>query len=183
VPRFPPDEKPGETLNEVEKQKRQQAWDQALKKEADDLRARAVAGENFVRLQNEAYAFTGVTSVSGPQDVTLEGVRRKMFDPDQKSVMDLKPGETSLPLYDETRGYCIFRVNTKSMLPLEKMRPEIHKMFQTERIKSDLEAIQNQARVEYNDAYLGPDLPEESNTAASGGAPSAANQAQPSAAK
>jgi hypothetical protein len=167
LPRFPPDEKPGETLSADEKQKRQQEWDQKLKQEADSLRARAVAGEDFLTLQNEAYTFTGVGEVEGPKDVTLKGVRRKMFDPDQKSVMGLQPGEVSQPLYDETRGYCIFRMNTKSMMPLEKVAPEIHKAFQTERMKKDFAAVDKQATITYNDAYLGPAGTEEQNTSAS----------------
>lgn len=166
LPRFEVDDKPNES--EAEKAKRQQAWDKTLKEKADELRARSVAGGDFLQLQNEAYKFTGVSEVTGPQEVTLKGVRRKMFDPDQRSVMDLKPGETSLPLYDETRGYCIFRVDTKSMLPLEKVRGEIHKMFQMERVKQDMDAVQKEATVVYNDAYLGPESPEESSAATAG---------------
>lgn len=156
LPRFPPDEKPGEKLTDAEKQKRQEEWDRALKEKADSLRSRAVAGEDFVKLQNDAYAFTGVTQVQGPDSVVLRRMRRRHFDPDQKSVMDLKPGEVSLPLYDETRGYCIFKVDTRGMYDLDPMKPEIHKLFQTERVKHDMQTIQKEATVVYNDAYLGP---------------------------
>lgn len=160
LPKFPPDEKPGETLNDAEKQKRQEAWDQTLKEEAEKLHSRALAGGDFAKLQQQAYAFTGVTDIVGPTDVVLKRVRRKMFDQNQHTVMDLKPGEISPVLYDD--GYYIYRMDTKSMLPLEKVRGEIHKKFQTEAIKRDKDAIQHEATVTYNEAYLGPELPEDS---------------------
>jgi len=133
------------------------------------LRARAAAGEDFVKLQNEAYAFTGVAQVQGPQSVLLQHMRRRHFDPDQKSVMDLKIGEVSPPLYDETRGYCIFKMDTKGMLPLDLMKPEIHKMFQSERVKRDMDAIQKEATVVYNDAYMGPPSSEDTEASAPNG--------------
>lgn len=178
LPRFPPDEKPGEKLSDAEKQKRQQEWDASLQREADSLRARAVAGEDYLKLQNEAYKFTAVNEVQGPESVVLHNVRRRHFDPDQKSVMDLKPGETSPVLYDPTRGYCIFRVDSKGMIPLVKVRLEIHKMFQTEGIKRDMDAIQSQAKITFNDAYLGPPSQDESDKSASNTAPTPPDQPQ-----
>jgi hypothetical protein len=58
-------------------------------------------------------------------------------------------------------------MNTKSMMPLEKVAPEIHKAFQTERMKKDFAAVDKQATITYNDAYLGPAGTEEQNTSAS----------------
>ena len=60
--------------------------------------------------------------------LTLKNVRRKMFDENQHTVMNLKVGEISPVLYDD--GYYIYRMDTKSMLPLERVKGEIHKQFQ-----------------------------------------------------
>jgi len=179
VPKFPPDEQPGETLTDAEKQARQRAWDQSLKEEAEKLHRRALAGEDFVALQREAYTFTGVTNVVGPTDVTLKNVRRKMFDQNQPAVMDLKVGEISPPLYDD--GYYIYRMDSRSMLPLEKVRGEIHKQFQVEGVKRDKDAIQREATITYNDVYLGPPSEDDSDKSASGaGQPPNPSQAEAS---
>jgi hypothetical protein len=176
LPRFPPDDDPNEKLTDAEKQKRQDDWDAKLKQEADSLRARALAGEDFLKLQSEAYKLTGVNDVRGPQDIKVPNVLRRNFDPDQKSVMDLKPGEISPVLYDPTRGYCIFRMEDKHLLPLEKVKNMIRKQFEKERVQKDQAAIRAAATITYNDTYLGPASPEDSATFA--GDQPTANQAQ-----
>ena len=67
------------------------------------------------------------------------------------------------------------------MLPLERVRGEIHKQFQVEGVKRDKEAIQREATITYNEAYMGPPQPEDSDAPDAGAArPASQAEAAPS---
>jgi hypothetical protein len=64
-----------------------------MKEEADKLRARAVAGEDFTKLQQEAYNFAGQNLKATATRV--DNVAKAHFPPSDASVFDLKVGEVS----------------------------------------------------------------------------------------
>jgi hypothetical protein len=73
-----------------------------MTKVADNLRARAVQGEDFDKLQKEAYAAAGL---SGKHPNTkVEKVRRTTLPANHQAVMDLKPGEVSEVISDSNSG-------------------------------------------------------------------------------
>ena len=70
VPKFEPED--DDNWSAAKKKEYEDAQKQKLSAKAEELRGRALAGESFVQLQQEAYKFTGVTSVTGPNDADLE---------------------------------------------------------------------------------------------------------------
>jgi len=173
VPYFPPDEDPKQKLSDAEKQKRIEEWRKALKNEAEKLRTRAIAGESFYVLQDEANKFTDLSN--GPVtvwDITLNRLRRSMLGSGEiVGVMDVEPGKFT-PVFTEDNGYYVFRVNRRAMLPFDKMRDEIHKKISDERFERDKAAIEQVAAASavYNDNYFGPP-PKDGKAPASGAAP------------
>ena len=125
----------------------------AMTKLADDLRARAAAGEDFAKLQKEAFAAAGM-KIESPT-VNLANIRRTGLAPSQAVVFDLKPGEVSQVIND-TGGHYVYKLNSKSEIPLDQAKNEIHGRLQGERMKDMMEKLNGSFKVETNEAYFGP---------------------------
>lgn len=127
--------------------------EQAMTKLADDLRARAAAGEDFSKLQKEAFAAAGM-KIESPT-VNLANVRRTGLAPSQAAVFDLKPGEVSQVIND-AGGHYVYKLNSTSEVPLDQAKSEIHGRIQSERMKDRMEKLNSSFKVETNEAYFGP---------------------------
>jgi len=79
VPRAQQLEAPKEKMTPEETQKRQQDAQAVMKKEAADLRARAAAGEDIAKLQEEAYKTAGFKIA--PPPTKMEKHRRSSLPP------------------------------------------------------------------------------------------------------
>jgi hypothetical protein len=155
VPWFEPDENKG--LPEAEREKRDLEWQSKLKVEAEKLRAQAMAGEDFLALQTEAYKFTVVTSEVNQEVITLRHTRRSMLDDALMPMMDLQPGQFSA-LMEEDNGYYIVKGTRRAMLPFdERTKREIRGKFRDQRVSKDKEEIKKLAAnsTTYNDSYFG----------------------------
>jgi parvulin-like peptidyl-prolyl isomerase len=121
-----------------------------MKKEADALRARAAAGEDFDKLQDEAAA---AAEFKAKPPTKLGKVRRTSLQPAQAEVMNLKTGEVS-QLITTPNGYLIYRVGEKDSLPLDKVREEIVSTLRSQRMQASMQAIQQSATPELNEKYF-----------------------------
>ncbi|MGB7585974.1 MAG: peptidylprolyl isomerase [Terriglobales bacterium] len=161
VPWFEPDEDPNQKLTGLEKRNRDLAWQRSLRGEADKLHARALAGEDFLELQKEAYKFTGVSSDIDRTNIALPRTRRLMLDSVMMPLMDLKPGQISAVLVEDN-GYDIFKATGRRIMPFDAhVIKEIHGKLRDEIVAKEKTAL---ARLEatsttYNEDYFGPPLP------------------------
>lgn len=130
--------------------------EQAMTKLADDLRARAAAGEDFLKLQKEAFEAAGM-KIESPT-VNLPSTRRTSLAPTHAAVFDLKPGEVS-PVISDAGGHYIYKLNSKTEEPLEQAKNEIHGRLQNERMRESMEKLNSSFKVETNEAYFGPGGP------------------------
>jgi hypothetical protein len=156
VPWFEPDE--NKQLPEAEKLKADLEWQRKLREEADKLHTRAVAGEDLLALQKEAYQFTGVSPDIERVNITLPKTRRLMLTPALMPLMDLQPGQISAVLVEDN-GYYIFKATKRANMPFDyHVTREVHNKFQTEGLKKDKEELQKlvDASTTYNDNYFGP---------------------------
>lgn len=126
--------------------------EQAMTKLADDLRARAAAGEDTVKLQKEAFEAAGM-KIQAPT-VNLS-VRRTALSPGHASVFDLKPGEVSQVISDGG-GHYIYKLNSKTEMPLEQATNEITGKLKSDRVRERLEKLTNSFHATENEAYFGP---------------------------
>ena len=143
---------------EQEKAKQEQAktkqeqGEQAMAKLAESLRTRAVAAEDFAKLQKEAFTAAGMT-VESPT-VTMK-VRRTGLPPAHVAVFDLKPGEVSVVLND-SGGHYVYKMVSKEQLPLDQVKEEIRGTLRTQRVRDAMDKVQNSFKTETNEAYFGP---------------------------
>jgi hypothetical protein len=138
---------------EADEKAKQEKGEQELNKLADDLRTRAAAGEDFTKLQKEAFEAAG-TKVENPT-VNLPKVRRTGLPAAQTSVFDLKQGEVSQVISDNG-GHYIYKVVGKEVLPLDQVKDEIHNKLKSERTKEMMDKYTNSFQSVPNEAYFGP---------------------------
>jgi hypothetical protein len=136
-----------------EEKAKTEANEQQMTKLADDLRARAAAGEDFVKLQKEAFDAAGM-KIESPT-VNLPKVRRTGLPPAHSAVFDLKVGDVSQVISDNG-GHYIYKVIGKDELPLEQVKDEIHNKLQNERQHDLMDKITNSYKVDINEKYFGP---------------------------
>jgi len=141
-------------LSAAEEKKRQKDAEEAMRTEADKLRARAVKGEDLAKLQEEAFQLAGVKSKA--PTTKMGKVRRASLPPAQAPVMDLKTGEVSSVLSDQS-GYFIYKVGAKDTEPLDKVREEIRGTLRTQRVQEQMQAVQKAAVPTLDEAYFGPE--------------------------
>ena len=133
-----------------DRQKASRESEQTMKEEANSLRGRAIDGEGFTKLQTDAYQFAGIKS--GIPNTSLE-IRRISLPPSQASVMDLKPGDIS-PVLDDPNGYFVYKIRTKDTLSLDQTREEIKATLRSQRLRTELQGIQNSATSTLDESYF-----------------------------
>src|SRR5271157_4556138 len=104
---------------EAEEQAKREKGEQELNKLADSLREKAAAGEDFTKLQKEAFGASG-TKVENPT-VNLPKVRRTGLPPAHAAVFELKVNEVSAVISDNG-GHYVYKVIGKEVLPLDQVK-------------------------------------------------------------
>jgi hypothetical protein len=138
---------------EAEEQAKREKGEQELNKLADTLRERAAAGEDFTKLQKEAFEASG-TKVESPT-VNLPKVRRTGLPPAHAAVFDLKVGDVSAVISDNG-GHYVYKVVSKEVLPLDQpLQTEIHNKLKSERLKEMTDKYTNSFQAIPNEAYFG----------------------------
>lgn len=156
IPRTQEMPTPKTKLTAAEKKERTKQAETTMKQEADKLHARAVAGEDFSKLQPEAY--TVASNKSKPPAASMGKVRRNTLPPSQVSVMDLKPGTVSAVFSDQT-GYFIYKVGQKETPPVDKVRDQITVPLRSQRMQQEMQAVQKSTTPILDDNYFGPEMP------------------------
>ncbi len=130
----------------------QKADADALKKQADTLRARAAAGENLDKLQKEAYETAGMKGT--PPQASIGKLTRNELPVAHRSVLDLKSGEVS-QVISEPNGYYIYKVVSKETKALDAVKAEIKTKLAQQSFQDEMQNIEQSAQSELNEAYFG----------------------------
>jgi peptidyl-prolyl cis-trans isomerase C len=123
----------------------------ATKIVAEKIQQRAAAGEDFEKLQKEAFANSKGTAPS----TELGERRRGTLPPKQEeAVFALKAGEVS-PVLEEASGFYIYKAVSKEGVPLDKVRDEIKGTLARERAREVMEKLRTSVQPTFNEAYFG----------------------------
>ena len=125
---------------------------EAMTKVAEDLHARAVKGEDFDKLQKEAYAAAGLPG--NPPNTKMEKVRATTLPVNQRAVMDLKPGEVSEVISAPNSDHYIYKLVSKEAMSLDTVKTEIRGAISSQRFRDSMQSFQG--NVDLNDSYFGP---------------------------
>jgi parvulin-like peptidyl-prolyl cis-trans isomerase-like protein len=159
---------------------KREADEAAMKAEADKLRASAAAGEDFVKLQQEAYDAAGLKLKSTSANTHVEKVRKNALPPSDGSIFELKKGEVS-QVFNDPAAYMIYKVDDFQDQPLSDVKQEVARSLQGQKLKTFSEELQKSVaeNTTYNDSYFAvPAAPSLKNPGEPPAAPSGA-QASP----
>ena len=138
----------------------------AVKAEMVELRTRAVAGEDFDQLQQDAYKHLHIQATPPPAKVSMQ--RRSGFQGDEAKVFDLKPGEITAVL-ELPAAFAIVKLESKELVPIEAVRQEIEAALRAARMQNALNKATRLVKTQFNLQYLDmPVQPDIFGTAATG---------------
>jgi hypothetical protein len=152
VPKTRETDTPKEGATPAEAEAVRKSSEAEMKSVAEDLHARAVAGEDFDKLQKEAYEVAAVKAT--PPPTMNANIRRGNLPGPQSPVFDLKPGELSGVLNDPT-GYYFFKVVSKTTPPLAQAQDEIRTTLRTQRLQAMRQAMLSSVSADLNQDYFG----------------------------
>jgi len=132
-------------------QKQREASETEMKTEADKLRTRAAGGEDFTKLQQEAYDFAG--SKMSPTNVKMDKMRKTAIPASDASVFGLKKDEVSEVFADPT-GYRIYKVLGITEPEFPSVREEIARTLQGEKMKNAFDSLEKSATTTYEGRYF-----------------------------
>jgi PPIC-type PPIASE domain len=142
VPKQKSTDASAQKANDSDAQKKREASEADMKAEADKLRVRAAAGEDFVKLQQEAYDFANMKLKAN--NAPVQKVRKSSLSPADQAIFDLKKGDVSQVLADP-QGYMIYKVQDFQEVPLADVREEVSRTLAGEKTKSAMELFQKTA--------------------------------------
>ena len=145
------------TADDAVRQQRSQNSEQIMTEEVNNLHARAVAGEEFIQLQADAYKLAEIKSAVPTTSITI---RPTSLPANQISVIDLQPGEVSSVLGD-VNGYVIYKVRTKTVMPLDQVEDEIKATLRLQHVQDELRHIEDSATPVLDEVYFLPRRPQQ----------------------
>jgi parvulin-like peptidyl-prolyl isomerase len=117
---------------------------------AEDLRVRAVKGEDVTKLEKEALNALNVKESSNVQI----GLRRGQFkEEDEKTIFALRQGEVT-PVSDAGGLWMFFKRTSRETLPFAMVKNEIHGILYGDKTVGLDKALHDAVHVDYNEAYF-----------------------------
>jgi PPIC-type PPIASE domain len=124
---------------------------ETLKQTAQKIYERAKAGEDFDKLQKEAFTAAGIQSAPEAKMV----LNPASLPPSQAAVRQLKPGEVS-PLFSEVSGSYMYKMVSSELTPLDQVRTEIERALQRQKFQEAATKLIESVKPDLNEAYFGP---------------------------
>jgi hypothetical protein len=157
----PADQKAAEPQKTAEQKKadeeaKKKADEEAMKKEAESLHTRAAAGEDFDKLQKEAFDLASIKGT--PPSTSVGKLTANEVPPNHRAALDVKPGQVS-DIISEANGYYIYKVIAKDTKPLEQARDQIRATLAQQKMQDTVQKIQDSAKTNLNETYFAAAAP------------------------
>jgi PPIC-type PPIASE domain len=123
-----------------------------LKTKAEELQARAAAGEDFNKLQQSAYEDLGIKGATSSTKLGM--MRRANLSAEESKVFDLDLGQVTQVL-DSPSAFLVLKLETKKLLSLEDAKAEIIPFLQRERARQEIRDATESGKAQFNLQYLG----------------------------
>jgi len=119
-----------------------------MKKEAEALHKRALAGEDLNKLQTEAFHYAGQDPADAP-DLDVGDSTRADIPYEYGKLFDLQPGQIA-DLIEAQQGWYICKIITKKTVPLSDARV----LWRRIRLQEAESAIKSTIKSNFSDAYF-----------------------------
>jgi len=124
----------------------------AVKAEMEELRSRAVAGEDLNQLQQDAYKHLHIQAT--PPAVGVQTLRRISLQGDDLKAFDLKPGEISTVL-DLPAAFAFVKLESKEAAPIGSVHQEIEAALRQKRMEDAVGGLTKGIGAKFNLQYFG----------------------------
>jgi hypothetical protein len=124
---------------------------EAVKAEMEELRKRAVDGEDLNLLLHQSYEHLQIQAP--PPPVNVVGVRRSNLQGDEAKVFDLNAGEIT-PVLDLPAAFAIYKLDSKEALPIESLRQEIEASLRRDIVQTQISKLGKRVSTDFNLQYL-----------------------------
>jgi parvulin-like peptidyl-prolyl cis-trans isomerase-like protein len=120
---------------------------------AEEMRARAINGEDIGKLQNEA---SKVLGVGAPAGTDIGAKRRGSLPPAiEKDVFALKGGEVTR-LEIEPSGYNFYKLRSRDTMPLQLAKNEIVRELSRKNLEAAMKAATGTVHADLNEKFFKP---------------------------
>lgn len=131
-----------------------QAKPEETKQLAEQLRQRALQGEEFDKLQAEAFVST--KAPGAPPSTSLGWKRRGAMDMrHEDKVVALRAGQVS-ELLDDNQYWYFYRIDSKRMIPMATAQKDIENALQQQRMETRIRQVLGGIKPDLSEAYFGP---------------------------
>jgi len=120
----------------------------AMKAEAEKIRGRAAAGEDFEKLEDEAYTFAG--DPDDAPDTDMGENTRADLGQFEKPIFAMQPGQVS-EIISGPEAWHIFKVVSKQMMPPDEAKKRISGKL----MKEAMDSLNNSVKPQFNETYFG----------------------------
>jgi PPIC-type PPIASE domain len=151
VPKQKQVESPTGQPNDANAQKSREASETDMKQEAEKLRARAAAGDDPMKLQQEANDFAGTKATV--TNVKVENMRKANIPASDVSIFELKAGEVT-QVFNDASGYRVYKVEEIKDLPLAAVHDEIARTVQGQNVKTAFDSLEKSTKTTLDSAYF-----------------------------
>jgi hypothetical protein len=119
----------------------------------NDIRERAAKGEDFEKLQHDAYTALGLTTAPG----VIMGVRmRSAFLPQEADELFSLPADQVSKVENEATDFAIYKTKNKQMLPLDKVKTDVMRALWNRKTEEQARSVQSSVHANLNEQYFGP---------------------------
>jgi len=151
VPKQKQVETAGQKPNDPDIQKKREESEADMRQEAEKLRERAAAGEDFPKLQQEAYDAANYKVKA--ENTRVDNARKNSIPAGDAAIFELKKGEVS-PVLNEPTGFLVYKIEDKQDLPLANVREEIARSVIAEKTKKAIEELQSSIKTTFDESYF-----------------------------
>ena len=137
--------------NDPDAEKKRQAAEAEMKDQAEKLRARAAAGEDFKKLQQEAYDFAGLKQTA--QSTRMENQRKNQVLAADSAIFELKAGDVS-QVFNDPAGFMVYKIIEFKDTPVANVHDEIARTLQAEKLKAALDGLQTSVKTTLDERYF-----------------------------
>ena len=138
------------TTVETASEKPEDLKQEEMKQLAQQMYSRALAGEDFQKLQKEVFKAADIAS---DPNIKVEDLRRGDLSDVQNVIFDLKPNQISSLLTDQT-GYFIYKLVSRTVPPFETVKPQVTVRMQNDKSAQGIRDIEKTAEAQVNAAYF-----------------------------
>lgn len=128
--------------------------DPAAKAIAATARKKLLAGEDPDKIEKEVFASAGITSPPPSTGLSIRHRNPYLPAPEEDELFALNIGGVSQPVPRGDGGFMVFKLESKRLMPLDAVAPEIQKVITAQRVKARLDKILTAQTTELDPRYF-----------------------------